>query len=155
MKFVIFSLCFTIIHALAYTIAGAISFRISKELYESKSRLMDYLRDMSNESEKKVVEKRFFPSQLVRGLLMSVVLYPLLAPLSNLSLIIRFTFFTSLMFIFTHFSSAAPCPDNIEGFIYMQKRYFSKSSFFKFQFEMLLYSMIFALLLSWIFFELF
>lgn len=154
LDYVIFSVCFMIFHAIAYLIAGALTLKISKEVYESKSRIMDYLRDMSVEKEKSVVAKRFFPAQLLRGFLMSIILYPLLTPLGDLDFIMRFAFFSGILFIFTHIACAAPCPDNIEGFVYMKKRYFKRSSFLKFQFEMILYSAIFGILISWIFFEL-
>lgn len=152
--YVIFSVCFLLFHSIAYLIAGALTLKISKDVYESKSRTMDYMRDMSDEKEKSIVSKRFFPAQLLRGFLMSIILYPLLIPLGELTFIMRFAFFSGIMFIFTHIACAAPCPDNIEGFIYMKSKYFSKSSFLKFQFEMILYSILFGILMSWIFFEL-
>lgn len=155
MEYIVFSICFIVFHAIAYVIAGALTLKISKEVYESKSRIMDYLRDMSVEKEKSIVTKRFFPAQLLRGFLMSIILYPLLISLGELDFIIRFAFFTGIMFIFTHLACAAPCPDNIEGFVYMKNRYFNRTSFLKFQFEMILYSVIFGILISWIFFELF
>lgn len=154
MDYLVFSICFIIFHTIAYTLAGALTLKISKEVYESKSRLMDYLRDMSVEKENKIVSKRFFPAQLLRGFLMSIVLYPLLIPLRELDFFMRFAFFIGTMFIFTHLACAAPCPDNIEGFVYIKNRYFSRPSFLKFQFEMIIYSLTFAILLSWIFFEL-
>jgi hypothetical protein len=153
-NYFIFSFCFIVFHAIAYLIAGALTLKISKEVYESKSRIMDYMRDMSVEKEKSIVAKRFFPAQLLRGFLMSIILYPLLIPLGELDFFIRFAFFTGIMFIFTHIACAAPCPDNIEGFVYMKNQYFKRSSFLKFQFEMILYSLMFGILISWIFFEL-
>ncbi len=79
---------------------------------------------------------------------MSIVFYPLLGTITELSLVLRFIFFTGLMFIYTDLSSAAPFPSNIEGFVYMKDRYLKKSVLWKIQAEMIIYSLIFASLLS-------
>lgn len=147
-----FSLGFTLIHMGVYTFAGAMILKISKEVYEGKGRLMIYLRDMSDQQERRQVEKMFLPAQLLRGILMSLVLYPILPALGELSFALRFAFFGGLMFIFTHLSSASPCPDNVEGYVYLKERYFSKTAFIKFQGEMLLYSVMFAGLAAWLLF---
>jgi len=152
MEYLMFSLGFTLIHMVAYTVAGALILRISKEVYEGKSRLMIYLRDMTDQRERGHVEKMFLPAQLLRGVLMSLVLYPILPALEELSFGVRFAFLGGLMFIFTHLSSASPGPDNIEGFVYMKERYFSKRAFMKFQGEMLLYSIVFAGFAAWLLF---
>ena len=152
MQYLIFSLWFTLIHVLSYMIAGMLALRISKDIYDGKSRLMDYLRDMSDEKESKNVHRWFIPGQIVRGLLLSIVLYPILLPLGDLSFGVRFLFFAGLMFVYTHVACAAPCPDNIEGLIYMKDRYIKKPSFFKFQFEMAIYSLLLGFLVSFFLF---
>jgi hypothetical protein len=48
MAYVLFSLWFTLLHTAVYTIAGAIALRISKDLYEEKNRLLDFLRVLSS-----------------------------------------------------------------------------------------------------------
>lgn len=152
MQYLIFSLWFTLIHVLSYMIAGMLALRISKDIYDGKSRLMDYLRDMSDEKESKNVHRWLIPGQIVRGLLLSIVLYPILLPLGDLSFGVRFLFFAGLMFVYTHVACAAPCPDNIEGLIYMKERYIKKPSFFKFQFEMVIYSVLVGFLVSFFLF---
>lgn len=77
MRYVIFSLWFIFIHTASYIFAGAIALKISNNLYEEKERIIDYVRDMSDENERKHVEKWFIPAQIIRGLLLSLVLYPL------------------------------------------------------------------------------
>ncbi|MFO7953146.1 MAG: hypothetical protein R6U91_10155 [Bacillota bacterium] len=152
MHYLVFSLWFTLIHVLSYTIAGVLVLRISKEIYEGKSRLMDYLRDMSVEKESKHVQNWFIPGQIVRGILLSIILYPILVPLGELSFGMRFLFFTGLMFVYTHMACAAPCPDNIEGLIYMKERYIDKSSFLKFNYEMVVYSLLLGFSVSYFLF---
>ena len=144
MQYVWFSLFFMLIHTVSYFTAGVVALKISKDIYEGKSRLMDYHRDMKNEEESLHVKKWFFPAQLLRGLLMSLVLYPLLPILGEIAFTGRFAFFFGLMFMYTHLTSAAPCPDNIEGAVYLKSRFFKASSFFKFQFEMVFYSSLFG-----------
>ncbi|MDD4364057.1 MAG: hypothetical protein PHD33_07650 [Atribacterota bacterium] len=152
MRYLFFSLGFTIIHTIAYTIAGMLALKISKDLYEEKERLLDFIRDMSDETDRKHVTKWFMPAQLLRGLLMSFALYPILGLLGNISFIFRFIFFSSLMFIYTDFSSAVPFPNNIEGLVYMKSRYQKKNLFWKLYYEMIIYSLLFSILTSWLLF---
>jgi len=152
MGYLIFSLWFTLIHILSYMVAGMLALRISKDIYDGKSRLMDYHRDMSDVEESKHVHKWFIPGQVLRGMFLSVILYPILGPLGELAFGLRFGFFAGLMFVYTHLACAAPCPDNIEGFVYMKERYIKKSSFFKFQFEMVIYSLLLGFLASYFLF---
>lgn len=152
MEYFLFSLRFTFFHVLSYTIAGMLALRISKDIYDGKSRLMDYLRDMSDEKESKNVRKWFIPGQILRGILLSIILYPILVPLGEMSFGLRFLFFAGLMFVYTHVACAAPCPDNIEGLIYIKERYIKKLSFFKFQFEMIIYSLLLGFLASYFLF---
>jgi hypothetical protein len=152
MKFVIFSLIFTVIHTIAYTLAGMIALKVSKDLYEDKQRVIDYMRDMSVKEESKHVEKWFLPAQLVRGILMSVVLYPILGMLGGISFMMRALFLGGLMFIYTDFACAVPFPHNIEGFVYMKPRYIQGKVSGKLYLEMLIYSVIFGLAASWFLF---
>ncbi|MGM0432730.1 MAG: hypothetical protein ACQEQU_08455 [Spirochaetota bacterium] len=152
MEYLLFSVGFTLIHTVAYTIAGAIVLRFSKDLYEKKNRLLDYLNDMSVEAENKHVAKWFLPAQLLRGVLMSVVLYPVLGFLGELTFGLRFAFLAGLMFFYTDLTSAVPFPNNIEGFVYLKKRYLKKGLFWKLYFETILYSLAFAGLVSWLLF---
>src|SRR5690554_761702 len=142
MKYLLFSFWFMLFHAVAYSVAGMIALKISKDIYEGKSRLMGYLRDMSVAEESKHVERWFFPGQLLRGLLMSIVLYPVLTQLGQMTFELRFAFLVGIMFVFTHLACAAPAPDNIEGAIYLKEGFFKRTAFLKFQFEMLLYSLL-------------
>jgi hypothetical protein len=126
MQYLMFSLWFTLLHAAAYTIAGAVALALSKDLYEHKNRLLDYLRDMGDEEDSKHVQKVFLPAQLLRGVLLSIVLYPVLGLLGDLSFALRFAFLAGLFFIYQDFGSSVPFNNNIEGFVYMKPRYLPK-----------------------------
>ncbi|MFP4006248.1 MAG: hypothetical protein ACLFUR_06020 [Candidatus Hadarchaeia archaeon] len=82
---------------------------------------------------------------------MSVVLYPILDSLGELSFALRFAFFAGLMFIYTDLASAAPFI-NIEGFVYLKKQYVQKEAFWKIELEMVIYSILFGLLAAWLLF---
>lgn len=152
MEYIKFSLLFMLVHTSAYFVAGMLAYRISHDLYHGENRLLDFLKDMSDESENARVAKLTLPLQLVRGLLLSIVLYPIVGLLGDLSYILRFVFLASLMFVYTDFASAIPFPHNIEGLIYLKERYLKKSAFWKLQFEMIVFSLLFGLVSSWILF---
>lgn len=152
MRYMVFGAGFAVIHAVAYSLAGAIALRISGDIYNDETRLMSYLRDMSDPLERKHVERWFFPAQLVRGTLLALILLPILAALDELSFVLRFLFFFGFLFVGTHFASAAPCPDNIEGLVYMRPQFLRGGSMLKFQFEMVLYSLTVAGMVAWLLF---
>ena len=118
MIYIKFIVLFIIAHVLSYAIAGNIALPFSKDIYEHKNRGCGFLRDMANPKERKHVQKYFFPAQIVRGFLMGLVLLPLLSDIKNHTFIIQLLFFSSLMFIYTDISSAAPFISNIEGQVY-------------------------------------
>lgn len=146
MEYILFSLWFTLVHTGTYTLAGMAALNISRDLYEGEQRLLDFLIDMS---EGKTL---FLPAQLLRGLLMSLVLYPVMPLLGDISFAARFAFFFGLMFIYTDFAGAVPFPHNIEGFVYMKSRYLQKKMVWKLYFEIIIYSLLFAFFVAWLLF---
>lgn len=150
MSYMIFSFWFIVIHTVSYVFAGGLALKISNNLYKEKERIIDYVRDMSDESESKHVEKWFLPAQLVRGLLLSIVLYPIVGMLGEISFVMRFLFFSGLMILFTDVASAVPFPHNIEGMVYMKQKYIKKEAVGKLYFEIFIYGIVFGLLASWL-----
>jgi hypothetical protein len=153
MEYIKFSLLFVLVHTGAYLVAGLLAYRISRDLYHGENRLLDFLKDMSDESENARVAKLALPLQFLRGLLLSIVLYPIMGLLGELSYLLRFIFLASLMYVYTDFASAIPFPHNIEGFIYLKERYLKKSAFWKLQFEMIIFSLLFGLVSGWFLFS--
>ena len=146
LDYLMFSCLFIAIHTASYLLAGVLALRISGDLYEERNRVLDFLRDMSDPEESGHVSRYFIPAQLLRGLLMSVVLYPILGPLGELSYPLQFAFFAGLMFVFTDFACAVPFPNNIEGLVYMKRRYLKRKFFWKLYLETAIYSVLFGLL---------
>ncbi|MBS3788625.1 hypothetical protein KGY77_09575 [Candidatus Bipolaricaulota bacterium] len=150
MDYLFFSLAFMGLHTLAYMAAGMIAYNISSDLYQGKKRLLDFLIDPEEEGEGSFTLRKVIPAQIIRGLIMSVVLYPVLGFLSEISFLTQFLFFAGLMFIYTDLSSGDPFPSNIEGWVYMKKDYLSRETFWKIQTEMIIYSTLFGLLAAWL-----
>ena len=148
MDYLKFSLLFIVVHGVSYVIAGALALKVSGDIYESKNRHCDFLKDMADPEESGQVQKLFFPAQLLRGLLMSVLLYPVLGAIRYLPFAAKLFFFAGLMFVYTHFAAASPFMDNIEGCVYFKEKYLQKKYFWKFQGEMVIYSVLFGLLMS-------
>lgn len=152
MNYLIFSLGFIFFHILAYTIAGAVALKFSKDIYEEQNRLVDFLRDMSEEEDKKYVAKWFLHAQILRGFLMSVVLYPVLGIMEGIGFLPGLLFIAGLMLVFSDMASASPFTHNIEGFVYLKPRYLRKKAIVKLYSETLIYSVLFGFLVSWFLF---
>ena len=150
MQYLRFIGIFIFSHFISYMIAGVISYRFSKDLYEGEERLLDFLKDMANEKENAEVARYSLIAQILRGILLAVVLLPVLNPISSVSFVNKAIFFSGLMLIYTDLASAMPFPDTIEGLVYMKKKYLKASAFWKMQIEMIIYSVIFGLLVSWL-----
>ena len=150
MEYIKFGLFFVLAHTISYIAAGAIALSISKDIYESKNRHCDFLRDMADKESSSHVSFYFLPAQILRGLLMAVILLPVIGALLELTFIFKLLFFSSLMFVYTHLAAASPFIDNIEGQVYFKKGYLVKKYFLKFQFEMVIYVIIFASAMTYI-----
>ena len=151
MEHFVFIVLFTLIHAFAYTVAGATALRISPDMYREKGRVLDYLRDMSDDTESVHVTKWFLPAQLVRGVLMAIVLLPIAGLLGDISFLARFAFFAGILIIYADFASAVPFNGNIEGFVYMKPRYLASHKTWKLYVETVMYAILVAALASLLF----
>ncbi len=153
MTYVKFSLLFFVIHFLCYNIAGVIDFQLAKKMYSGKNRLYNsFFRDMDDKKESMRIARLLIPSQFVRGIVMSMVLYPILPYLGELSFGLQFIFMASLMFVYADFASAIPFSNTIEGIVYLKKEFVEKKVFWTIQLEAILYSILFGLLSAWLLF---
>lgn len=144
-----FILVIIIAHTLSYIIAGGIAYQlINKEFWEGSSPLLSvYLRTPVDQNLWNHVMIWQIPGQLVRALLFAIVLLPIFDSIKPWGFLKKFTFFSTLFFVFTHFASAVPSPANIEGLIYMKPE-FIQLGFTKMQPEMILYSIIVGLIIA-------
>jgi len=104
---------------------------------------------MDDEKESKRIAKLLVPSQFIRAILMSLVLYPILPFLRELPFGMQFIFMASLMFVYADFASAIPFSNTIEGLVYLKKEFVKKKVFWTIQLEAILYSIMFGLLSAW------
>jgi len=81
---------------------------------------------------------------------MSLVLFPVLPYLQELTNEMQFIFMATLMFVYADFASAVPFSNTIEGVVYMKKEFVEKRVFWTIQLEAILYSAMFGLLSAWI-----
>ncbi len=153
MYYVKFSLMFFAIHLACYVAAGVVDLQLAKRIYEGKDRLFkSFFRNMEEKAESNRIGILLLPSQFLRGILMSVVLYPVLPWLRELSFGTRFLFMGGIMFVYADFSCAVPFSNTIEGLVYLKKEFVKPRVFWTIQFEALLYSTMFGLLSSWVLF---
>lgn len=149
--YVTFSVLFFVVHLVCYVVAGIIDLQLAKKMYAGKNRLFkSFFRNMEEEKESNRIALLLIPSQLIRALLMSIVLYPILPTLKALSFEMQFLFMASLMFVYADFASAIPFSNTIEGIVYLQKELVRKRVFWTIQLEAILYSLMFGLLAAWI-----
>jgi hypothetical protein len=151
-EYAVFVAGFTVIHTLAYTVAGAIELQFADYIYRGEDRSVDFVRDMSIPEESSRVGRAFLPAQLARGVLMAIVLLPLLGAIGDLTYGIRVAFLAGLMFVYADLASAVPFPNTIEGLVYLQEEYVSRDAFLTIQFEAVLYSLLFGLSAGWFLF---
>ncbi|MDP3968513.1 MAG: hypothetical protein Q8Q02_09535 [Nocardioides sp.] len=150
MDYVWFSLGFVLIHLGAYVAAGVVSLRFTRDLYTGDRALFaPFLRDVDVPEEKARQGVLMWPAQLARGLLMSVVLYPILEPLAELSLAARFGFLATLMFVYADLAAATPFSNNIEGLVYMKRKFIRSDVFWRIQSEAIIYSALFGGVAAW------
>lgn len=146
-----FSLLFFLIHFVCYIIAGVIDLQLAKKMYSGKYRLYkSFFRDMDDKKESMRIAKLLLPSQFIRGIIMSMVLYPILPFLGELSFVMQFVFMASLMFVYADFASAIPFSNTIEGIVYLKKEFVEKKVFWTIQLEAIMYSVMFGLLSAWL-----
>lgn len=154
MRYVGFTLGFFAIHLVAYVVAGVLNQQlVSKHIYGGGQALFaGFFRDMDDPDERRRSGRVMVPAQLVRALLMSVVLYPLLGPIGELSYGLRFAVLTGLMFVYTDLASATPFSNNIEGLVYLQPRLTTWDAFWRIQSEAVVYSVLFGGFAAWLLF---
>lgn len=155
MDYVLFTLGFTAIHVVIYTLAGTLALRVPgvRACYGGAGALFGaFMRDIDDPDEANRVARLMVPAQLLRGVLLAVVLLPVLGALDDLSLPLRFAFFAGLFFVYADFGSAIPFANTIEGLVYLKKRFVRPSVFFGIQVEAVIYSVTSGFLIAWLLF---
>lgn len=143
MDYLLFSLGFILIHTAAYMLAGAITYPIihrGHPIYEH------YLRREEEKDEWSKTMRLLIPAQLLRGLLLSVVFFPVLGFLGGQSLLLNIVFLFGILFVVGGLASQVPFPGNIEGIVYVRDKF--REGSLRFYVEDLIYCPIVAVLVS-------
>jgi hypothetical protein len=135
---------FAVLHAVSYTLAGMLALSFSSDLYRGPERHLDFLRDASDPSEAKRLQRWAIPVQLPRGVLLALVLLPVLESLRGLGFWPQFLFLFGLMFVVADVASSTPFPGNLEGFIYLRDKYLRRGTYWRLHVESALYSLMLA-----------
>jgi hypothetical protein len=154
MRYLGFTLGFFAIHLGAYVVAGVLNQQlVSKHLYGGERALFaSFFRDMEDPAEARRTARLMIPAQLLRAVLLSAVLYPLLDPIGDLSFGVRYAVLAGLMFVYTDLASATPFSNNIEGIVYLQPNLTTWDVFWRIQSEAVVYSLLFGGFAAWLLF---
>ena len=112
----------TAAHVTTYFLAGAIAYPLlTKEFYVGTNPI--FAAFMRTETEPELwahVMRWFLPAQILRGVLIAAVLYPLLDTLKVWSFGKRFLLIASLYLVFGFWAATVAAPGTIEGMVYLR-----------------------------------
>ncbi|MBZ5545327.1 MAG: hypothetical protein LAO07_16870 [Acidobacteriia bacterium] len=121
-RYSIFSAKVVAAHVTTYFVAGAIFYQfLTKDFYTGPNPI--FATFMRTEAEPDLwahVMTWFLPAQILRGVLMAAVLYPLFDTLKTWSFGRRFLWIASVYLVFAFWSAAGAAPGTIEGMVYMR-----------------------------------
>lgn len=154
MTYVWFTVGFFLIHLVAYVVAGVLNQQLlARDIYGGEQSLFaPFFRNMDDPQERRRQGKLMIPAQLVRAVFMSIVLYPLLPAIGDLPFGTRFAFLAGLMFVYADLAAATPFSNNVEGLVYLKRRFTTKDVFWRIQSEAIVYSLLFGGFAAWLLF---
>ena len=131
---------------------GAVAYQLlTSQFYIGENPVFTaYLRSESNPAEWAHTNLWLVPGLLLRALLISIVLLPIVETLRKMTFWKQVSVLFGLTFILLHLAAAAPSPSNIEGLIYMKPELVGMKTFLLTQPEMIFQSLLFAVGLSWV-----
>lgn len=121
-RFAIFASKVVSAHVTTYFLAGAIAYPLlTKEYYVGQNPIFAvFLRTEADADLWGHVVRWFLPAQILRGLLISAVLYPLFDTLRTWTFTKRWFLISGLIIGLGFWAAAVPAPGTIEGMIYMR-----------------------------------
>jgi hypothetical protein len=121
-RFAIFAAKITAAQVTTYFLAGAVFYQLlTKDYYTGSNPI--FAAFMRTETEPELwahVMRWFLPAQILRGVLIAAVLYPLLDTLKVWSFGKRFLLIASLYLVFGFWAAAVAAPGTIEGMVYLR-----------------------------------
>jgi hypothetical protein len=121
-RFAVFSAKVTAAHVTTYFLAGAIAYPLlTRDFYTGPNPV--FASFMRTEAEPELwshVVRWFLPAQILRGLLIAGVLYPLLDTLKSWSFGRRFLLLAGLYIVLGFWAATVAAPGTIEGMVYLR-----------------------------------
>lgn len=121
-RFTVFAAKVSAAQVVTYFVAGAIFYQLlTKDYYTGPNPI--FAAFMRTEAEPELwahVMRWFLPAQILRGILMAAVLYPLFDTLKTWSFRKRFLWIASLYLVFSLWAAAGAAPGGIEGMVYLR-----------------------------------
>jgi len=121
-RFAIFAAKITAAQVTTYFLAGAVFYQLlTKDYYTGSNPI--FAAFMRTETEPELwahVMRWFLPAQILRGVLIAAVLYPLLDTLKVWSFGKRFLLIASLYLVFGFWAATVAAPGTIEGMVYLR-----------------------------------
>ncbi len=117
-----FSLKVIVTHVATYFIAGALAYPLlTKPFYEGSNPVFaGFFRTEADPALWAHVTTWFLPAQILRGLLLSVAIYPFHTVLVSWSYWKRFAAISGLYLLIGFWAAAVAAPGTIEGLVYMR-----------------------------------
>ncbi len=124
-RFVNFALKLVVSHTVTYFVVGAVAYQLlTKPLYIGEQAVMaTFMRTEAEPELWRHVMVWFLPAQILRGLLMALVLYPLLDTLIGWNWTKRFLVIAGIYLVFGFWASTVAAPGTIEGLVYLRPEF--------------------------------
>ncbi len=121
-RFFGFALKVIILHAATYFIAGALAYPLlTKTLYVGANPVFaGFFRTEADPALWAHVTMWFMPAQILRGLLLSIAIYPFYTVLEDWNYWKRFAAISGLYLLVGFWAAAVAAPGTIEGLVYMR-----------------------------------
>ena len=121
-KLLIFSLKLTTVHVITYYIIGGIAYQlVTKEFYIGENPVFSTFMITENDAELwSQVMIWILPGQIIRGILISIVVFPFFETLISWRYLKRFFVIAGLYLVLGFWASTVAAPGTIDGIIYMR-----------------------------------
>ena len=121
-RFLTFAGKVTVAHVVTYFIIGAVAYQIStKQFYEGANPIFAaFMRSQAEPGLWRHVMTWFIPAQILRGVLIAAVLYPLFNTFNSWSFGKRFLSIAGLYLVLGFWAATVAAPGTIDGMVYMR-----------------------------------
>jgi len=121
-RFMVFAGRVTAAHVTTYFLAGALAYNfLTKEFYIGPNPIFaSFMRTEAQPEMWSHVVRWFLPAQILRGLLMALVLYPLFDTLKVWSFGKRYMLIAALYLVLGFWGATVAAPGTIEGMVYLR-----------------------------------